>query len=353
MFGQFLVQHRVQLRPGRPSCPSCSWATPATTGPLRSRISTALGTRLDGPHGAAASPPAACAACTALRRRGGRLALRHRGHVGHRPARNAQEPATTTRSPSDASPARAPSVRLIPPSTTFILYGVLAEQSIGDLFMAGVHSRSAVHGLLHGRRRGSWCSQQSRSGRARSRQGSSGSKRVSSLQRRPAHRGCMFILVIGGIYGGMFTATEGGGVGACGHAGPRPTPCAAWPPSGSHFRKSTEESSRFTAMCFALLAGANHARQLHDPEPHPHGARQRHRRPRHRSHARHGAPSSWCICFLGCFIPAIPLVLIMRAHLRAHRQECSAGTSCGSASSPRWSTTWPASPRPSASTCSS
>ena len=26
----------------------------------------------------------------------------------------------------------------------------------------------------------------------------------------------IFILVIGGIYGGVFTATEGGGIGACG-----------------------------------------------------------------------------------------------------------------------------------------
>ncbi|MFQ8889568.1 MAG: TRAP transporter large permease subunit [Bilophila wadsworthia] len=36
-----------------------------------------------------------------------------------------------------------PSVIFIPPSTTFIIYGVLAQQSIGDLFVAGI-----IPGLL-------------------------------------------------------------------------------------------------------------------------------------------------------------------------------------------------------------
>lgn len=44
----------------------------------------------------------------------------------------------TTRLPWVRWPGSSTIGALIPPSTTFILYGVLAEQSIADLFMAGV-----------------------------------------------------------------------------------------------------------------------------------------------------------------------------------------------------------------------
>ncbi|MFQ8734977.1 MAG: TRAP transporter large permease subunit [Bilophila wadsworthia] len=40
---------------------------------------------------------------------------------------------------------------LIPPSSNFIIYGVLAEQSIADLFIAGVFPGPRVHGLFHRR----------------------------------------------------------------------------------------------------------------------------------------------------------------------------------------------------------
>lgn len=58
---------------------------------------------------------------------------------------------------------------LIPPSLLLILYGIVAEQSIGDLFIAGI-----LPGLL------------------------------------------LAGLVLGGIYGGLFTPTEAGAVGALG-----------------------------------------------------------------------------------------------------------------------------------------
>lgn len=101
---------------------------------------------------------------------------------------------------------------LIPPSMGFILYGLLTEQSIGKLFMAGflpgilltllfILAITIITAL-------------------RPEAGPAGPKtafkeKVASLK-NTWHILCLFLLVFGGIYGGFFTPTEAGAIGACG-----------------------------------------------------------------------------------------------------------------------------------------
>ena len=107
---------------------------------------------------------------------------------------------------------------LIPPSTTFIIYGVLAQQSIGDLFVAGI-----IPGLLC-----ALCFMAAVwlmvfASRASPRRLQIPPRAMVSL-RRPPIMGIFFLVI--GIYGGVFTATEGGGIGAFRHAAARAL-CAA------------------------------------------------------------------------------------------------------------------------------
>lgn len=138
---------------------------------------------------------------------------------------------------------------LIPPSTTFILYGVLAEQSIADLFVAGV-----VPGLLCTLffMAAIWLMVYRRPGLA------------PRLPREPMCN-CLesmratlpilllFILVIGGIYGGVFTPTEGGGVGA---AGTLILALVMRRMTWAKLIKSFNDSAKYITMCFTVLTGA-------------------------------------------------------------------------------------------------
>ena len=101
---------------------------------------------------------------------------------------------------------------LIPPSTTFIIYGVLAQQSIGDLFAAGI-----IPGLLCALcfMAAVWLMVFLKPGLAPRLPKSPLNERMASLKTGLPIMG-IFFLVIGGIYGGMFTATEGGAIGAFG-----------------------------------------------------------------------------------------------------------------------------------------
>jgi tripartite ATP-independent transporter DctM subunit len=101
---------------------------------------------------------------------------------------------------------------LIPPSISFILYALLTDQSIGDLFMAGIIPGIVCclvfMGLIYLR-----C-------RINPRLGPPGERynwheRMASLK-SAGPIGLLFILVIGGLYAGIFTATEGGAIGAFG-----------------------------------------------------------------------------------------------------------------------------------------
>jgi len=104
---------------------------------------------------------------------------------------------------------------LIPPSLLMIVYGLLAEVSIGDLFLAGI-----IPGLLL-----ATCFGVLIMGLVRFRPGFTGRTRPDfqpeDLSARGIARGLAPVLfvvavVMGGIYGGFFSATEAGAAGALG-----------------------------------------------------------------------------------------------------------------------------------------
>jgi tripartite ATP-independent transporter DctM subunit len=138
---------------------------------------------------------------------------------------------------------------LIPPSTLMVIYGVLTETNIGKMFAAGllpgllatVLLCLAVQWIV-------WTDPAS---------GPRG-ERSSWRERLVALRGvwavvALFVAVMGGIYGGVFTATEGAGFGAFGAL------CFALARRALTWRSlldSLVESGRTTAMLFAILTGA-------------------------------------------------------------------------------------------------
>ncbi len=138
---------------------------------------------------------------------------------------------------------------LIPPSIILILYGILTEQSIGKLFIAGfipgvleaVFYMATIyiickHSPLTGPR----------------------GERATLTERLVSLKGtwgvlALFLLVIGGIYLGVFTPTEAAGVGAFGSflfaLGKRQL---TW----RSFIDSLTESGKISAMLFLILIGA-------------------------------------------------------------------------------------------------
>lgn len=99
---------------------------------------------------------------------------------------------------------------MIPPSIGFIIYGILSRQSIGKLFIAGI-----IPGLLLA---ASFiftiyiaCLRNARLGPPG--QKSDWGARLSSLK-SGGPIALLFLIVIGGIYMGVFSAIEGGGIGA-------------------------------------------------------------------------------------------------------------------------------------------
>lgn len=138
---------------------------------------------------------------------------------------------------------------MIPPSTILVIYGIVTETHIGKLFAAGV-----LPGLL--------CTVLLMAGVAwtvrRDPAAGPAGERTPWPERWRALRGVwgvllLMALVLGGIYGGVFTATEGAGIGA----------------SGAFFfalaRRALTlkvlaqvlvDSARTTAMLFTLLIGA-------------------------------------------------------------------------------------------------
>jgi len=103
---------------------------------------------------------------------------------------------------------------LLPPSLLLILYGILAEQSVGDLFLAGI-----VPGIILALAFGVGVFFMARNwpdfaGASISEGGEPISAREMVLKIAPI--AVLVALVLGGIYGGFFTPTEAGGVGALG-----------------------------------------------------------------------------------------------------------------------------------------
>ena len=99
---------------------------------------------------------------------------------------------------------------LIPPSVVLIIYGIITEQSIGKLFMAGLIPGLVVSALflvtIYG-----WCKINPRIAEAG--EPSPWKERWSSLP-EAIWVAIIFVVVVGGILKGYFTPTEAGGIGA-------------------------------------------------------------------------------------------------------------------------------------------
>ncbi len=138
---------------------------------------------------------------------------------------------------------------MIPPSTVFAVYGLITEQDVGKLFIAGVLPGALAismymitisiigalrPGFLPAGKRASW------------------PERLVALKEIWATL-LLFIVVIGSIYGGLATATEAAGVGA---AGAFLIGIARRRLSGPDIRRSLLEATRTTAAVFTVLIGA-------------------------------------------------------------------------------------------------
>jgi C4-dicarboxylate transporter DctM subunit len=138
---------------------------------------------------------------------------------------------------------------LIPPSTILVIYGIITETDIGRLFIAGIlPGIVAIVCLCMAVVFVTW----------RDPEAGPPAKRFSWKERLAAVRGIwgvalLFALVIGGIYGGVFTATEGAGIGA---AGAFVFALARRALSPRLLLEVLIESSRTTAMLFMILIGA-------------------------------------------------------------------------------------------------
>lgn len=138
---------------------------------------------------------------------------------------------------------------LIPPSTVLVIYGIITETDIGKLFVAGIlPGIVAIVCLCLAVVFVTW------------RDPSAGppAERFTWRERLLAIRGIwgvalLFALVIGGIYGGVFTATEGAGVGA---AGAFLFALLRGTLSPRVLLDILIESTRTTAMLFMILIGA-------------------------------------------------------------------------------------------------
>jgi len=137
---------------------------------------------------------------------------------------------------------------LIPPSLIFIFYGVMTETSIGALFIAGIMpgilTAVMFSAIILVR-----CMITPSLGPPGP--GSTWKERWTSTIGLMPILG-LFLLVIGGIYGGIFTPTEAAGVGC---AGVLVTAAFRRRLSGSAMSKALEETALISAMIFAIIIG--------------------------------------------------------------------------------------------------
>lgn len=138
---------------------------------------------------------------------------------------------------------------MIPPSTVLAVYGLITEQDIGKLFIAGILPGILavsmyvftinVIGIV-------------RPGFLPAGERQTLRERLASLRDIWAVV-LLFLFIIGGLYGGLFTATEAGGMGA---AGAFIIGVLRRKLSRSQFMQCLVESLRTTAAVFTILIGA-------------------------------------------------------------------------------------------------
>jgi hypothetical protein len=111
---------------------------------------------------------------------------------------------------------------MIPPSLLLIIYGVLAEQSIGKLFIAGVIPgflmaiAFAVMIMLLARFKPELVFDLKRHAELAAQRSSARLLSASEMLAKLVPIAALVALVLGGLYSGFFTPTEAGGVGAFG-----------------------------------------------------------------------------------------------------------------------------------------
>lgn len=138
---------------------------------------------------------------------------------------------------------------LIPPSMAFIIYGILTEQSIGLLFIAGFLPGALLSFLF--------ILTIMLITTLNPEAGPAGPKfsfreRILSLK-GTWHTLLLFLIVLGGIYGGVFTPTEAGAIGAFGAI---VITAFSRRLTVKGFLESILEAGQTTAMVFLLIIGA-------------------------------------------------------------------------------------------------
>jgi len=138
---------------------------------------------------------------------------------------------------------------MLPPSTVLAVYAILTQQDIGKLFMAGVVPGLLAMGMyvltimLIVRLRPDWLP----GGEAKP-----WKERVADLRNVWAPL-VLFVFVIGGLYGGFFTPTEAGGVGA---SGAFILGLLRRKLDGPKIRQALLSATRTAAAVFTVLIGA-------------------------------------------------------------------------------------------------
>ena len=138
---------------------------------------------------------------------------------------------------------------LIPPSTIMVIYGIMTETNIGKLFAAGILPGAVATFLLCvAVQYITW----------RDPKAGPPAERATWIERLTAIRevwavAALFVIVMGGIYGGVFTATEGAGIGAFGAFG---FALARRTLTLKVLVEVLMESARTTGMLFMILVGA-------------------------------------------------------------------------------------------------
>jgi C4-dicarboxylate transporter, DctM subunit len=138
---------------------------------------------------------------------------------------------------------------MIPPSTVFAVYGLITEQDVGKLFIAGVGPGILAVAMymftitIIGWVRPNYLPAGPRS---------SWKEKAEALRDIWATL-LLFAFVIGGLYGGLFTATEAAGAGA---GGAFLIGLVRGRLSGADILRSLLETTRTTAAVFTILIGA-------------------------------------------------------------------------------------------------
>ena len=151
---------------------------------------------------------------------------------------------------------------LIPPSLLLILYGVLTERSIGDLFIAGIipgivlATAYGIGILVIGRYFPRFMG-----GRVLEAGEAAGpALSLATIAARLVPVAGLVALVLGGLYGGLFTPTEAGAVGA---AGALVLAAAKRRLTWSTLWKVLVETGHITAaICFLIIAASVYSRML-------------------------------------------------------------------------------------------